>query len=269
MLSVQSKKTDKKSFEQTNIKKMVRTEIELGSDNALHASEQQSQTLARVYGEMILNAAWIDTPLGVMLAISDIEGLYMLEFLDRAGLDRAIQLLQRKLKAKIVLESSDHCLNGRSQTVDISSFKSVILESELTSTSKKIAIESESESKSNLKLSPLDSIKIELFEYFNGQRTEFKTPLHIFGTDFRCRVWDALIKIPYGETRSYSDQAKAIEQPSACRAVANANGANRFAIVIPCHRIINRDGKLGGYAWGLERKAWLLEHEACHSFVAL
>ncbi len=111
------------------------------------------------------------------------------------------------------------------------------------------------------KTKPILSIERELTEYFNGELHTFETPVHLFGSPFQKSVWDTLIPIPYGETRSYSDQARAIGKPSACRAVAGANAANRISILIPCHRIINQSGALGGYAGGIQRKKWLLQHE--------
>jgi AraC family transcriptional regulator of adaptative response/methylated-DNA-[protein]-cysteine methyltransferase len=108
---------------------------------------------------------------------------------------------------------------------------------------------------------PLLSIKKELCEYFDGSLQKFKTPLHLEGSEFQKNVWSALQKIPYGQTRSYAEIATTLNKPSAFRAVANANGANKIAIVIPCHRVINSDGKLGGYAGGISRKQWLLNHE--------
>jgi AraC family transcriptional regulator of adaptative response/methylated-DNA-[protein]-cysteine methyltransferase len=108
---------------------------------------------------------------------------------------------------------------------------------------------------------PILSIEKELAEYFKGKRMEFSTPLCTLGSAFQKRVWEELRKIPPGQTRSYSEIAKAIGQPSAKRAVARANGSNTLAIIIPCHRVINADGNLGGYAGGLSRKQWLLNHE--------
>lgn len=105
------------------------------------------------------------------------------------------------------------------------------------------------------------SIEKELALYFEGKLQVFKTPLKTFGTPFQTDVWNALKEIPFGETRSYLDIAHAIEHPSAFRAVANSNGRNKIAIVIPCHRVINHNGKLGGYGGTLPRKQWLLEHE--------
>jgi AraC family transcriptional regulator of adaptative response/methylated-DNA-[protein]-cysteine methyltransferase len=108
---------------------------------------------------------------------------------------------------------------------------------------------------------PIRKIKEELAQYFEGKLREFKTPLFSLGSPFQKKVWEELKKIPYGETRSYGETAANIKKPTAFRAVANANGANRFAIVIPCHRVINTNGGLGGYGGGLDRKTWLLEHE--------
>ncbi len=110
--------------------------------------------------------------------------------------------------------------------------------------------------------SPINSIKKELPLYFEGLLKEFKTPLRLLGSPFQKLVWEELLRIPYGETRSYADQSQSIGKPSACRAVANANGANQLAIVIPCHRIINSNGDLGGYGGGIARKQWLIDHEA-------
>ncbi|OLF77896.1 hypothetical protein AWH62_04280 [Maricaulis sp. W15] len=108
---------------------------------------------------------------------------------------------------------------------------------------------------------PIDRLADELRAYFNGQSATFKTPLAPVGTRFEQRAWDALLKVPAGETRSYGDQAVALDQPTATRAVARANGANPIAILIPCHRIIGANGSLTGYGGGLWRKRWLLDHE--------
>lgn len=108
---------------------------------------------------------------------------------------------------------------------------------------------------------PINSIKNELKLYFAGSLKKFTTPLVTQGTSFQNQAWKELQKIPYGETRSYAEQAKAIKRPTAFRAVARANSTNHFVIIIPCHRIINANGELGGYASGLERKEWLLKHE--------
>lgn len=101
----------------------------------------------------------------------------------------------------------------------------------------------------------------ELNEYFKGQRTEFTVPLSPVGTDFQKNVWEILRTIPYGNTRSYQDQANILGNPKAVRAVANANGLNKISIIIPCHRVIGSDGKLTGYGGGIWRKQKLLELE--------
>jgi AraC family transcriptional regulator of adaptative response/methylated-DNA-[protein]-cysteine methyltransferase len=111
------------------------------------------------------------------------------------------------------------------------------------------------------KTPPIVSIEQELIAWFNGTLKTFKTPLFLLGSPFQKSVWDALCRIPYGETRSYLQQATTLFSPSACRAIANANGANQIAIVIPCHRVINSNGELGGYRGGIARKQWLIEHE--------
>jgi AraC family transcriptional regulator of adaptative response/methylated-DNA-[protein]-cysteine methyltransferase len=107
----------------------------------------------------------------------------------------------------------------------------------------------------------LDQLQGELQEYFAGSRREFTVPLEYPGTPFQVKVWDALRRIPYGETRSYEQLAWAVGVPGAQRAVGHANGQNRVAIVIPCHRVVNKDGKLGGYGGGLWRKQLLLDLE--------
>lgn len=102
-------------------------------------------------------------------------------------------------------------------------------------------------------------------EYFAGSRRDFSVPLLTPGTDFQQAVWQALGRIPYGTTRSYGQQAVALGRPGAVRAVASANGMNRLAILVPCHRVIGADGQLTGYAGGLWRKKWLLELEQRHT----
>ncbi|RED56020.1 bifunctional transcriptional activator/DNA repair enzyme AdaA [Cohnella lupini] len=108
---------------------------------------------------------------------------------------------------------------------------------------------------------PIRSIEQELTQYFVGSLTVFRTPLSLLGSPFQRSVWEQLMKIPPGETRSYLDVANSLGRPTAFRAVAQANGANQLAIVIPCHRVINSNGDLGGYGGGITRKNWLLEHE--------
>lgn len=108
---------------------------------------------------------------------------------------------------------------------------------------------------------PIHSIEAELNQYFEGKLQTFKTPFLSFGSPFQEHVWEELRKIPYGQTCSYADIAARIGNPSAYRAVANANGANQIAILIPCHRVINKNGALGGYGGGVEHKAQLLNLE--------
>ncbi len=103
--------------------------------------------------------------------------------------------------------------------------------------------------------------KQEISEYFNGQRKMFDVALDMPSTDFQSIVWHALLKVGYGQTVSYQQQAQSIDKPKATRAVAAANGANRIAIIVPCHRVIGKNGKLTGYAGGIERKRWLINHE--------
>lgn len=111
----------------------------------------------------------------------------------------------------------------------------------------------------------LRMLKKQLKEYFNGKRKEFTVPLVTPGSEFQQAVWKELQNIPFGSTRSYQEQAIALNKPDSVRAVANANGMNRIAIVIPCHRVIGSDGRLTGYGGGLRRKKWLLDHEKKYS----
>lgn len=163
----------------------------------------------------VLKTSWLDTPLGLMVAIASDDALYLLEFVDRRGLERAVERLRQRTKSAIIPGSN----------------------------------------------AVISSIEQELKDWFDGTLKDFKTPLLLLGSPFQKSVWEQLSRIPYGETRSYLEQAVLINKPSACRAVANANGANQLAIVIPCHRIINSNGDLGGYGGGIVRKQWLLDHE--------
>jgi AraC family transcriptional regulator of adaptative response/methylated-DNA-[protein]-cysteine methyltransferase len=167
----------------------------------------------------VLKASWLDTRLGPMLAIADEEALYLLEFLDRRGLEREIERLRRRINAAIIPG----------------------------------------------KTTPIESIEKELLAYFEGTLKTFKTPIFLLGSPFQQSVWHALCQIPYGSTKSYAEQAEALGKPTATRAVANANGANQLAIIIPCHRIITSSGDLGGYGGGIARKQWLLQHEKAHA----
>lgn len=106
----------------------------------------------------------------------------------------------------------------------------------------------------------------QLEAYFAGTLTDFSLPLDPAGTDFQRTVWKALADIPFGRTLSYGDIARSIGQPKGSQAVGLANGRNPIAIIVPCHRVIASDGKLTGYAGGIERKKWLLRHESATLF---
>ena len=108
----------------------------------------------------------------------------------------------------------------------------------------------------------LQNAVTELNDYFQGKRTHFAFKLNPKGTEFQQKVWQALLEIPYGKTCSYMDLSKKLGDVKAIRAVASANGKNPLWIVVPCHRVIGTDGSLTGYAGGLWRKKWLLEHES-------
>ncbi len=197
--------------------KVIDVQLSSGYESSSGFRDAFSQIMGSAPSKSIgyLKTSWIDTPLGPMLAISDDQALYLIEFVDRRGLEKEIERLRKKVKLPIIPGSSK----------------------------------------------PIQQIEKELEKYFNGYKDPFQTPLVLLGSPFQKRVWEELKKIPRGETRSYKDIAKSIGQPSALRAVANANGANQFAIVIPCHRVINSNGELGGYGGGLKRKEWLLKHE--------
>jgi methylated-DNA-[protein]-cysteine S-methyltransferase len=107
----------------------------------------------------------------------------------------------------------------------------------------------------------LNTCITELDEYFKGKRRSFSLNLLLNGTDFQKKVWNALINIPYGKTVSYKDIAKAIGNEKSARAVGNANNKNKIAIIVPCHRVIGSNGLLTGYAGGIWRKEWLINHE--------
>ena len=162
-----------------------------------------------------LLARWIDTPLGAILALADKDGLHLLEFVDRRGLENEILYLRKRTGSYIVPGNN--------------------------------AI--------------LSQIKSELIDYFGGKILTFKVPIVMTGSPFQKSVWALLQTIPPGETRSYVWMAKHLDKPNASRAVGQANGKNRIALVIPCHRVIRSDGSLSGYGGGVWRKHWLLDHE--------
>lgn len=200
---------------ETVIDAQLSTGYESGSGFRDAFSRIMGAAPAKLGQSNILKASWIDTPLGPMIAIADEQALYLLEFVDRRGLEREVERLRKKIKSAIIPGSTES----------------------------------------------IKSIENELKRYFEGSLTEFKTQLVFLGSPFQKRVWEELKKIPSGETRSYSEIANKIGQPTAFRAVANANGANQFAIIIPCHRVINTNGELGGYGGGMIRKKWLINHE--------
>lgn len=111
----------------------------------------------------------------------------------------------------------------------------------------------------------LDRVRDELKAYFAGDLRQFTVPLPALGTSFQQTVWQQLVSIPYGRTRSYGDQAKAIGNPKAIRAVGRANGSNFRAIVIPCHRVVGSAGTLTGFGGGMATKQWLLDHERANA----
>ncbi len=171
--------------------------------------------MAGAQGGDYVRLAWIETPLGPMVAGADSQALRFLEFSDRRAMEAQIDALRRT---------------------------------------------------SGLPMAPGDNevlamLRGELAEYFAGRRTVFTVPCSEPGSDFQRRVWKALVDIPYGQTRSYAQIAEALGTPGAARAVGAANGLNRIAIVVPCHRVVNADGQLGGYGGGLWRKQALLSLE--------
>lgn len=165
---------------------------------------------------IILYMNMIATPIGRMIAISTEEALYLLEFIDRRGLEKEIERLRMRYDARILVGNTS--IHKQTTT--------------------------------------------ELEQYFNEQRTQFSVPLMYSGTPFQQEVWHALEQIPYGETTSYTGIAHNINRPTSVRAIGNANGANQIAIIIPCHRVIQQNGDLGGYGGGIERKKYLLALEA-------
>ncbi|MXQ09851.1 methylated-DNA--[protein]-cysteine S-methyltransferase [Alphaproteobacteria bacterium GH1-50] len=162
-----------------------------------------------------LQASWIGTPIGDMIAVSSRSHLHLLEFVDRKALPSELARLTGSGKLTLGI--------GRT--------------------------------------GPTEQAEAELSAFFSGESSAFETPLAPPGSAFSKSVWDELCRIPAGETRSYSDIARAIGQPTATRAVARANGANQIALMIPCHRVIGADGSLTGYGGGLWRKQRLLEIE--------
>ena len=159
----------------------------------------------------------LETPIGEMIAMATDEGLCMLEFADKTGVELEMQVLVKAVGEVASPAEAAHPI--------------------------------------------LDLLEEELQSYFNGNLDTFTVPLAPIGTTFQKSVWEALQTIPYGDTCSYGFIARQIDNPKGVRAIGLANGRNHIAIVIPCHRVIGANGKLTGYAGGLWRKEWLLEHE--------
>lgn len=159
--------------------------------------------------------AWINSPLGPLVAGATAKGVCLLEFTDRRMLEAQFTTVQKRFGMPAVPGSNAH----------------------------------------------LEKLQRELADYFAGKLQKFTVPLVYPGTPFQEKVWAELLRIPYGETRSYEDIGIAVGTPKGSRAVGRANGLNRIAIVIPCHRVVNKGGALGGYGGGLRRKQFLLDLE--------
>lgn len=151
-----------------------------------------------------------------MIACANNKGICLLEFEERADLEKQFKSLENLLDGKIVPGTNTHLLN----------------------------------------------LELQLEQYFNKEIEKFDLPLVFAGTDFQKTVWKKLLKIPFGSTETYMSITKKLGNLKAIRAVAGANGANKMTILVPCHRVIGSDGTLVGYAGGLWRKKWLLDHES-------
>ncbi|MFO7277601.1 MAG: methylated-DNA--[protein]-cysteine S-methyltransferase [Pseudomonadota bacterium] len=162
-----------------------------------------------------VSLAWLESPIGPLVAASTSDAVCLLEFAERDALESQIAAVRSCFRCALTV--------GRTPVIE--------------------------------------RLERELEEYFAGKRRRFEVPLAYPGTPFQERVWSALLEIPYGETWSYRELARRIGDERAIRAVGRANGQNRIAIVIPCHRVVNADGGLGGYGGGLWRKRFLLDLE--------
>lgn len=178
----------------------------------------------------------IDTPLGVMVAGACRDGLCLLEFADRRALPAESRELSRVLGRAIVAEAAGSDGSGSAGV-------------ECAAARCPHAVEH------------LDLAHRELEAYFAGVLSDFSVTLFMPGSAFERRVWSALQQIPFGQTTSYGRMAFKLGVPGAARAVGRANGRNRIAIIVPCHRVIQEDGTLGGYGGGLDRKQKLLALE--------
>jgi AraC family transcriptional regulator of adaptative response/methylated-DNA-[protein]-cysteine methyltransferase len=175
----------------------------------------------------------------MMIAAATEKGICLLEFADCPRLSRKLQSLEVAFNTPIDLDNSP--ISGVPEK------------------------QSDSATTHNASCNlHLNSLEKQLAEYFKGKRRDFDIPLDLVGTEFQKKVWLSLLQVPYGHTISYAEQAKLIGRPAAVRAVANANGQNRVAIILPCHRVIGSDGTLTGYGGGLWRKEKLLELEKRH-----
>lgn len=162
-----------------------------------------------------IRLAWMESPIGPLVAGATETGICLLEFTDRRMLEAQFATLRSRFRLPLVPGSNGH----------------------------------------------LELLAQQLAEYFEGKRTRFTVPLDYPGTPFQRRVWEALLEIPCGETRSYGELARHLGLPGGARAVGHANGLNRIGIVIPCHRVIDASGGLGGYGGGVWRKRLLLDLE--------
>jgi AraC family transcriptional regulator of adaptative response/methylated-DNA-[protein]-cysteine methyltransferase len=202
-------------------------------DDAVFDSGYESHSgfrdaFARVFGQApgssrdkdCVVTAWVETPVGPMIAGATAAGVCLFEFTDRRMLEKQLGTVRKRFGCAVVPGESPH----------------------------------------------LDQLRNELVEYFDGERKQFTVPLDVRGTPFQEKVWALLRQIPYGRTWSYEELARRAGNPAAVRAVARANGMNRIAILIPCHRVVNKDGQLGGYGGGLWRKTMLLELEQAPGF---
>ena len=191
-----------------------------------HGYESHSgfrEAFARLFGDPpgraakgdFIRLAWIESPLGPLVAGAVDKGICLLEFTDRRMLEAQADALRSRFGLPAAPAPHPH----------------------------------------------LERLELELGQYFAGNRRDFDLPVSEPGTPFQERVWAALREIPCGETRSYRELARAVGDPAAVRAVAQANGHNRVAILVPCHRVIGSDGGLGGYGGGIWRKKRLLEIE--------
>jgi AraC family transcriptional regulator, regulatory protein of adaptative response / methylated-DNA-[protein]-cysteine methyltransferase len=196
-------------------------DVVLGNGYESHSGFREA--FARTFGQPpgksrsreCIVAAWLESPLGPLVAGATAKGICLLEFTDRRMLETQFATIRKRFDCAVVPGKHEY----------------------------------------------LEQLQSELEQYFAGKLTEFRVPLEYPGTPFQQKVWQELLRIPYGETCSYEGLADAIAAPGAQRAVGRANGQNRIGIVIPCHRVVNKGGQLGGYGGGLWRKQFLLDLE--------